>query len=186
MYLIVGLGNPETEYDKTRHNMGFHVINKLAKEYKIDLTRNKFNGIYGTGVIENEKVLLLKPQTYMNSSGESVIEFKNFYKLENENILIIYDDIDLAPGEVRIRKKGGPGTHNGMKSIVHFLNSDEFPRVRIGIGMPSSENIDLIEHVIGAVPDEEWETLNGGTERAKNAVVDILKNGIDKAMNKYN
>ena len=166
MYLIVGLGNPESEYDKTRHNMGFHVINALAKEHEIELSRSKFNGIYGTGVIEGEKVILLKPQTYMNSSGESVIEYKNFYKLENQNILVIYDDIDLEPGMVRIRKKGGPGTHNGMKSVVHFLNSDEFPRVRVGIGMPKQDE-DLIEHVIGAVPESEWEKLDEGTRKSK-------------------
>ena len=185
MYLIVGLGNPEADYDKTRHNMGFHVINKLAKEYDIDLTRSKFNGIYGTGIIEGEKVILLKPQTYMNASGESVIEYKNFYKLENNNILVVYDDIDLQPGDVRIRKKGGPGTHNGMKSVVQFLNSDEFPRVRVGIGMPN-ENTDLIEYVIGAIPDNEKEILEEGTEKAKKAVIEIIKNGIDKAMNLYN
>ena len=185
MYLIVGLGNPEADYDKTRHNMGFHVINKLAKEYEIELSRTKFNGIYGAGVIEGEKVILLKPQTYMNSSGESVIEYKNFYKLENDNILVIYDDIDLQPGDVRVRRKGGPGTHKGMKSVVHFLNTDEFPRVRVGIGMPEDE-IDLIEHVIGAVPEEEKEILDKGTEKAKEAVIEILKNGIDKAMNLYN
>ena len=186
MYLIVGLGNPEADYDKTRHNMGFHVINSLAKEYDIDLSKNKFNGIFGTGIIEGQKVILLKPQTFMNSSGAAVIEYKNFYKLENEDILIIYDDIDLAPGEVRIRKKGGPGTHNGMKSVVNFLNTEEFPRIRVGIGMPESEKTDLIEHVIGAVPKDEWEILNNGTEKAKQAAIEILKNGIDRAMNLYN
>lgn len=165
MYLIVGLGNPEADYDKTRHNMGFHVVNRLAKEYDIELSRNKFNGIFGTGIIEGEKVILLKPQTFMNSSGESIIEYKNFYKLKNENILIIYDDIDLEPGAVRIRKKGGPGTHNGMKSVVHFLNTDEFPRVRVGIGMPGLD-VELIEHVIGAVSDEEWKILDEGTRKS--------------------
>lgn len=185
MYLIVGLGNPEADYDKTRHNMGFHVINKLAEKYEIELSRNKFNGIYGSGIIEGEKVILLKPQTYMNSSGESIIEYKNFYKIESVNIIVIYDDIDLEPGEIRIRRKGSPGTHNGMKSVVHFLNSDEFPRVRVGIGSPK-ENTELIEHVIGAVPEEEWKLLEEGTEKAKDAVIEILKDGIDKAMNLYN
>ena len=185
MYLIVGLGNPETEYDKTRHNMGFHVINNLAKKYEIEISRNKFNGIYGSGIIEGEKVILLKPQTYMNSSGESVIEYKNFYKLEPENIIVIYDDIDLDPGEIRVRRSGSPGTHNGMKSVVHFLNTDNFPRIRIGIGKPL-EGEDLVEYVIGAVPEETWDLLNKGTESAANAVSEILKNGIDKAMNLYN
>ena len=185
MYLIVGLGNPEQDYDKTRHNMGFHVINKLAKEYEIELSRNKFNGIYGNGIIEGEKVILLKPQTYMNSSGECVIEFKNFYKIDSENILVIYDDIDIDPGEIRIRRKGSPGTHNGMKSVVHFLNSDEFPRVRVGIGKPL-EDTNLIEHVIGAVEDSEWKLLDEGTDKAEKAIIQIVKNGIDKAMNLYN
>lgn len=108
MYLIVGLGNPEADYAHTRHNMGFNVINKIAKQYEIDVTRSKFKGLYGTGTIENEKVILLKPQTFMNSSGECVVEFKNFYKLENTQIIIIYDDMDLEVGEIRVRKKGGP------------------------------------------------------------------------------
>ena len=136
MYLIVGLGNPEAEYDKTRHNMGFHVINNLAKTYEIEISRSKYNGLYGSGIIEGEKVILLKPQTYMNSSGESVIEYKNFYKLEDSNIIVAYDDIDIEPGEIRVRRNGSPGTHNGMKSVVHFLNTDNFPRVRVGIGKP--------------------------------------------------
>ena len=120
MYLIVGLGNPEPEYSKTRHNMGFDVINKLAEKYNIDVKKEKFNGFYGNGIIENEKVILVKPQTYMNLSGEAVIQYANFYKIEPENIIIIYDDIDIETGITKIRKKGGPGTHNGMKSVVNF------------------------------------------------------------------
>ena len=108
MYLIVGLGNPEIDYSNTRHNMGFNVINKIAQKYEIDISRNKFRGLYGTGIIENNKVILLKPQTFMNLSGESIIEFKNFYKLENNEIIVIYDDMDLKVGEIRVRKKGGP------------------------------------------------------------------------------
>lgn len=120
MYLIVGLGNPEKEYSNTRHNMGFNVINKIAKDCDIKISQSKFNGLYTVEHINGEKVILLKPQTYMNSSGECVIEFKNFYKIPSENIIVVYDDIDLEPGTIRIRKKGGPGTHNGMKSVVHF------------------------------------------------------------------
>ncbi len=185
MYLIVGLGNPEADYDKTRHNMGFHVINQLAKEHNLELNKNKFKGIYATGIIEGEKVILLKPQTFMNLSGESIVKYKNFYKIDNNNILVTYDDIDIEPGEIRIRRKGSPGSHNGMKSVVHFLNSDEFPRVRIGIGKPA-ENKDLISHVIGAVSNDEWIKLNAGIEKAKQAIEVILKNGIEKAMNLYN
>lgn len=185
MFLIVGLGNPEDEYAKTRHNMGFNAVNEIAKKYEIDISRSKFNGLYGSGIIENEKVILLKPQTYMNSSGESIIEFMNFYKLDLDNLIVIYDDIDIEPGKIKIRKNGSPGSHNGMKSVVHCLSTDNFKRVRIGIGKPK-ENKDLIEHVIGAIDDEDLENLTSGVNKAKEAVIEILKNGVDSAMNKYN
>ena len=185
MYLIVGLGNPESDYANTRHNMGFHVINRLAKQYEIDLTRKKFKSEYENAVIEGEKVILVKPQTFMNTSGEAVIEFANFYKIELDKIIIIYDDIDIEPGKIRIRKNGSAGSHNGMKSIVHFLKSEDFPRIRVGIGKPD-ENTDMIEYVIGAIPEEEKELLNKGIEKAKDAVIELLKNGIDSAMNEFN
>lgn len=185
MYLIVGLGNPEPEYSKTRHNMGFDVINKLAEKYNIDVKKEKFNGFYGNGIIENEKVILVKPQTYMNLSGEAVIQYANFYKIEPENIIIIYDDIDIETGITKIRKKGGPGTHNGMKSVVHELNTTEFPRIRVGTG--SKEKItDLIEYVISKVNEEEYEKLKVGINKAVEAVTEILKIGIDRAMSKLN
>ena len=185
MYLIVGLGNPEEDYANTRHNMGFNTINEIAKEYEIDLSRQKFKGIYGSGIIEGEKVILLKPQTFMNSSGESVVEFMNFYKLEDENLIVIYDDIDIEPSFIKIRKTGSAGSHNGMKSIIHFLQYDSFKRVRVGIGKPR-EGKDLIEHVIGAIEDEDIDNLRIGVKKAKEAVIEILKNGVDSAMNKYN
>ena len=185
MYLIVGLGNPESEYSQTRHNMGFNVINEISKVYEIDVTRSKFNGLYGSGIIENEKVILLKPQTYMNSSGESIIEFINFYKLDIDNLIVIYDDIDIEPGQIKVRKAGSPGSHNGMKSVVHCLANDNFKRVRVGIGKPK-ENKDLIEHVIGAIDEEDKENLSNGVTKAKDAIIEILKNGIYSAMNKYN
>ena len=185
MYLIVGLGNPEQDYSKTRHNMGFNVINKLSEEYDIDVNKSKFKGLYGSGIIENQKVILLKPQTYMNLSGESVAEIVNFYKIPIENIIIIYDDVDIEPGLIRIRKSGSSGCHNGMKSIISHLNTENFCRVRIGIGKPK-DNIDMISHVIGFVPDEDLKLLDEGTNKAKNAVIEIIKNNIDSAMNKYN
>ena len=185
MYLIVGLGNPEPEYSKTRHNMGFDVINKLAEKYNIDVKKEKFNGFYGNGIIENEKVILVKPQTYMNLSGEAVIQYANFYKIEPENIIIIYDDIDIETGITKIRKKGGPGTHNGMKSVVHELNTTEFPHIRVGTG--SKEKItDLIGYVISKVNEEEYEKLKVGINKAVEAVTEILKIGIDRAMSKLN
>ena len=185
MYLIVGLGNPEQDYSNTRHNMGFNTINKLAKQYEIEITRNKFKGIYGTGIIENEKVILLKPQTYMNSSGESIKEIMQFYKIDINDLIIIYDDIDIEPGIIKVRKTGGPGTQNGMKSVVHELNTQNFKRVRVGIGMPN-EKEDLIEYVIGAIPEEDKKELDKGTDLAKDAIIEIIKNGIDIAMNKFN
>ena len=163
MYLIVGLGNPEEEYARTRHNMGFDVINELSDKYKIAVSREKFDGLYGTGELEGEKVILLKPQTYMNLSGDSVTEFVNFYKIEINKVILVYDDIDTEPGRIRIRPKGGPGTHNGMKSVVSRLNSEAFPRVRVGIGSPQFKG-DLINYVIGNIKDDEYEKLKNGTE----------------------
>lgn len=185
MYLIVGLGNPESDYARTRHNMGFNVINKLAEKFDIKVNKSKFKAEYGTGTIDGEKVILVKPQTYMNLSGEAVQEFVSFYKVENKDLIIIYDDIDTVPGKIRIRKSGGPGTHNGMKSVVGCLNTTDFTRVRVGIGMPEFKD-DLINYVIGHVPDEKLEKLQTGVNAAAEAVEEIVKNGVDIAMNKYN
>ena len=185
MYLIVGLGNPEPEYSKTRHNMGFDVINKLSAKYEIEVKKEKFNGLFGTGVIEGEKVILLKPQTFMNASGECVEKFAKFYKIEAKDIITIFDDIDIETGTMKIRKKGGPGTHNGMKSVVYRLGSQEFPRIRVGTGMPEYKN-DLINYVISKVNNEDYIELEKGIDTAADAVVEILKQGIDNAMNKIN
>ena len=185
MLLIAGLGNPENEYANTRHNMGFDTINKLAKEYKIEVNKCKFKGIYGTGSIEDEQVILLKPQTYMNLSGESISELMHFYKIDLADLIVIYDDMDVEPGKIKIRKKGGAGSHNGMKSVIHHLNSEEFARIRVGIGKPKYES-DRINYVIGTIPKEEKEKLEIGTEKAKEAIVEIIKNGIDSAMNQFN
>ena len=185
MYLIVGLGNPKNEYSKTRHNMGFNTINMLSEEYKININKTKFKGLHGTGEIEGEKVILLKPQTYMNLSGESVIQFINFYKISMENLIIIYDDFDTDIEKIRIRKTGSAGSHNGMKSIIQHLKTEKFMRIRVGIGKTEYEN-DMINYVIGKVPEEEAKRLEKGVEKAKLAVVEILKNNIDIAMNKYN
>lgn len=185
MYLIVGLGNPEEEYSNTRHNMGFNTINKIAQKYDIEIKKSKFQGLYESGIIEGQKVILIKPQTYMNLSGDCVQEFADFYKVEKENIIIIYDDMDIEPGEIKIRKKGSAGGHNGMKSIIQMLGTEEFPRVRIGIGRPSHDD-DKINYVIGAIPVEEIQKLEEGVDKAKESVIEILKNGIDTAMNKFN
>lgn len=185
MYLIVGLGNPEEEYSKTRHNMGFNAINKIAEQYGIKVTKNKFQGLYESALIEGEKVILLKPQTYMNLSGNSVKEVVDFYKIEKEKILVIYDDMDIEPGKIKIRKKGSAGGHNGMKSIIQMIGTEEFPRIRVGIGRPIHKD-DEINYVIGAIPEEDLKRLDEGIEKAQKAVEEILRNGVDSAMNKYN
>ena len=185
MYLIVGLGNPETEYARTRHNMGFDVINKLSYKYNINVNKIKFNSLYGTGKIQGENVILVKPQTYMNLSGIAVRDFINFYKIQSENVLIIYDDLDIAPGLIKIRKKGGPGTHNGMKSVVNEIKTQQFPRIRIGIGMPQYKS-DLLNYILTRIPDNEYELLENAIEKAAVAISEMIKNGIDSAMNKYN
>lgn len=184
MYLIVGLGNPEKDYANTRHNMGFDVINKISKKYDIDVSKSKFKGLYGTGIINGEKVMLLKPQTFMNLSGESVKEMVDYYKIDLDKVFVIYDDMDLEPGAIRIRKSGGPGTHNGMKSVVHYLNSQNFPRIRVGIGKPEDDN--FMEYVIGAINEEDKTKLAVGVDKAFEAIVAILENNIDFAMNKFN
>lgn len=185
MYLIVGLGNPEEEYSKTRHNMGFNTINKLSQQYNIDVKQNKFQALCGSGIIEKEKVILLKPQTYMNLSGESIKEVVNFYNIEPKEIIVIYDDIDIEKGKIKLRKKGGAGSHNGMKSVVEELNTTDFARIRVGIGQPEFKS-DMINYVIGKVPEDEQKILKEGTHKAAEAVEEILKNGIDIAMNKFN
>ena len=185
MFLIVGLGNPEEEYSNTRHNMGFDTINKLANEYNIKINKNKFKGLCGSGIIENEKVILLKPQTYMNLSGESIKEEIAFYKIKSENIIEIYDDIDIEPGIIKIRKKGGPGGHNGMKSVISEIDTQNFPRIRIGIGKPENKG-QLIEYVIGKMPQTDKDILEKATILGKEAILEIIKNGVDIAMKKFN
>ena len=185
MYLIVGLGNPENEYSNTRHNMGFDTINEIAKRNNIEVNKNKFKGLYQTTIIQNQKVILLKPQTYMNLSGESIKEVVDFYQIKPDEIIVIYDDIDTEKGKIRIRKQGGPGTHNGMKSVIENLNTTVFARIRVGIGQPEFK-FDMINYVIGKVPEEEQKILHQGVIKAADAVEEIIKDGIDIAMNKFN
>lgn len=183
MYIIAGLGNPGSKYENTRHNMGFKVIDAMASEFGIDVNRAKFKGLIGEGRIGSEKVILLKPQTYMNLSGQSVREIMNFYKIPEENLIVIYDDFDLPIGSIRVRKSGGPGTHNGMKSVVQELGSRKFPRVRVGIG---SSDGSTIQFVIGKVGKDEQQILNEAAEAAASAAADIIRIGIENAMNIHN
>lgn len=185
MYLIVGLGNPEPEYSKTRHNMGFDVINKLSEKYNIEVNKKGFKSIYGSGLIENNKIILCKPQTYMNLSGDAVYDISSYYKINPENILVIYDDIDIKTGTIRLRKKGSAGSHNGMKSVIKMLQTEEFPRIRVGTGLFNNHE-DLVSYVINKVSKEEYGNLQKGINLATNAVTEVLQNGIEIAMNKYN
>ena len=185
MYLIVGLGNPEPEYSKTRHNMGFDVVNQLATSHNIALVQHQFKGIYGKGIIGKEKVMIVKPQTFMNLSGVSVQKFMDYYKIEPEKLIVIYDDMDTEKGCIRIRKKGNSGSHNGMKSIVEKLGMTDFARVRVGIGRPAQEE-DKINYVIGKVPQEEYSTLKKGIDKAKEAVQYMIEYGYDIARNRDN
>lgn len=183
MFLVVGLGNPGDKYDGTRHNIGFEAIDYISSKYNIDVTRVKFKGVIGEGFIGGEKVILLKPTTYMNLSGESVREAMSFYKLTEEDIVIIYDDISLEVGKIRIREKGSAGGHNGIKSIISNINTDVFPRIKIGVGQPTG---DLVSHVLGRFSKEEAEDLKEVVEVSSKAVEIIMKSGTKDAMNKLN
>lgn len=183
MFLIVGLGNPGKEYAGTRHNIGFEAIDYIADKYNIELNRIKFKGIFGEGMINGKKVILLKPTTYMNLSGESIREVVNFYKISNEEIIVIYDDISLEVGRLRIREKGSHGGHNGIKSIIANLSSDVFPRVKIGVGGPKG---DLVSHVLGKFSNSEIEVLRESIMATAEAVVTILSRDTKEAMNKFN
>jgi PTH1 family peptidyl-tRNA hydrolase len=187
MYLIVGLGNPEDEgYTNTRHNCGFNAINKLAESLGIDVSKRKFASIYGDKMIDGEKVVLLKPQVYMNLSGVSIKEAIDFYKFdEYDKLIVIYDDVDVKTGSIKIRKKGGAGTHNGMKSVIHEIGTQEFVHVRIGTGQ-EEKIYDMIDYVIGKLSKENMEKLIPGIEKAAESVEYLLKNGVDQTMNKYN
>ena len=184
MYVIAGLGNPGKQYEKTRHNMGFLVADEFAAAHGIDVRRIKHKALIGEGRIAGEKVLVVKPQTYMNLSGESLREVMNYYDVPMENLIVIYDDMDLETGTLRIRKKGSAGSHNGMKSVIYQLQSDAFPRVRIGIG--SSTASDWKDYVTGQVTEQEAKLLADAIREAAAALECIITDGIDIAMNRFN
>lgn len=184
MYIIAGLGNPGKKYENTRHNMGFMAVDFLAEKYDIKVNKLKFRALTGEGRIAGQKVLLIKPQTYMNLSGESVRMALEYYKAEPEDLIVIYDDIDIPTGTVRIRKKGSAGTHNGMKNILYHVQSDNFPRIRVGIGSGKKE--DMIDYVIGGIPKGEAVILREAAEKAACGAACVVDKGIEKAMNEYN
>lgn len=185
MFVIVGLGNPGKKYEKTRHNMGFLAIDKLAEQHDIKINKLKHKALVGDGFISGRKALLVKPQTYMNLSGESVREIVDYYDVDLAELIVIYDDFDLETGAIRIRKKGSAGSHNGMKSIIGQLQSKDFPRIRIGIGK-SGGGAEWKDFVLGKTSKQDEKLIEDAVERTADAVACILEKGIDKAMNEYN
>lgn len=184
MKLIVGLGNPGRKYEATRHNAGFIALDLIADKFNIDIDKEKMKALVGEGNIRGEKVILVKPQTFMNLSGEAVGAVARWYKIEPEDILVIYDDMDLDLGRIRIRKKGSAGGHNGIKSLIQHLGTEEFPRIKIGIGRPAEKG--TIDYVLGVFPQGDIPELEKALDLTVNALEDIMKNDIDAAMRNYN
>lgn len=186
MFVIAGLGNPTLQYEGTRHNVGFDVIDLLADKYNITVDTRKSRAFIGKGVIEGEKVMLVKPQTYMNLSGESVRSLVDYFKIDEESeLLVIYDDVSLDVGQLRIRKKGSAGGHNGIKNIISHLDTDVFMRIKIGVGKKPGR-MDLADYVLSRFSGSEREQMEEGYEKAAKAAVMILKGEIDAAMNEFN
>ena len=186
MYIIAGLGNPTKKYENTRHNIGFDVIDYIAEKYNIPMNQQKHKAICGSGYIEGQKVLLLKPQTFMNLSGTSVREAVDFYKVDpTAEFVVIYDDINLEPGQLRIRKKGSAGGHNGIKDIIANLGTQDFPRIRVGVGEKPKE-YDLADYVLGHFSKEERVLVEEAAVNAADALCRILRDEIEGAMNLYN
>ena len=186
MFIIAGLGNPTRQYEGTRHNIGFDVMDALAEKYNISISEKKHKALCGKGVIEGEKVLLVKPQTYMNLSGESIAEILNYYKADaEEDFLVIFDDISLAPGNIRIRKKGSAGGHNGIKNIIAMTGTQNFKRIKVGVG-EKPKGWDLADYVLGRFSDEDRKKVEDAIGDAIGAVSMILRGETDQAMNCYN
>ena len=186
MYIIAGLGNPGRQYEKTRHNMGFDTVDVLAERHNISVKNAKFHALYGSGTIGGQKVVLVKPLSYMNLSGGPVQELAHYFKADPQtDLIVICDDIDLEPGRLRIRAKGSAGGHNGLKDLIGRLGTDAFTRVRIGVGA-RPEGWDLADHVLSRFTPSERRTVDEAIERAADAVETIVSDGVETAMNKYN
>jgi len=183
MKLIVGLGNPGKKYEHTRHNMGFDVVDLFSELAQIDIDKEAFKGLVGRGKVFDEDVYLLKPQTFMNLSGESVREIVSYFKIPKEDIIVIYDDLDLEPGKIRLRLSGSSGGHRGIQNIIEQLGTENIKRIRIGIGKPT---YDTIDYVLGKPLKEEQVLIDEAIKKAVDALKEILKNNFDSAMNKYN
>ena len=185
-YIIAGLGNPGSQYEDTRHNAGYLALDHIAKEYGVSVSRAQFKSFTGQAVIAGKKVLLLKPATYMNLSGQAVVEALNFHKLTVENLLVIYDDVALPAGSMRIRREGSAGGQGGMKNIIYLTGQDTFPRIRIGVGGKPHEGIDLKDWVLGRFTKEEWELILPVFDQTKQAAEQIVGGDITQAMNLFN
>ena len=185
-YIIAGLGNPGAKYEMTRHNAGFLAVTMLANDLGVDIKRLKFHSLVAECTVGGKKCLLMKPQTMMNNSGEAIAEAANFYKIPSENVLIIYDDISLEIGNLRIRRKGSAGGHNGIKSIISHLKSEEFPRIKIGVGKKPNPEYDLAAWVLSRFPKESEPALKKSLENACSAAKLIAEGNAEKAMNAYN
>ena len=185
LYLIAGLGNPGKSYQNTRHNAGFRVIDLISEAYSIVLNKKKYDTVFGSGKINGADVILAKPMGYMNRSGPPIQKLVNFYKIASESLLVIHDDIDLAPGRIKIKMKGGHGGHKGIKSLVSAFGGGDFMRIRIGVGRPLPK-YDLISHVLGSFSLYETELMDKVMLTARDAAVLIVSNGINEAMNKFN
>ncbi|HET7580832.1 MAG TPA: aminoacyl-tRNA hydrolase [Bacillales bacterium] len=185
MKVIVGLGNPGFQYKKTRHNVGFAVIDELSKQVNIPVKQKKFNAVFGIGRVQGEKMALVKPLTYMNASGEAVRPFLDYYKVPTEDLVVIYDDLDLPTGKIRLREKGGPGGHNGMKSIISHLGTKEFKRIRVGISHPTPE-LDVIDYVLKPFSKQERKVVAEACVRAAEACERWVSVSFPEVMNEYN
>jgi len=185
MFIVVGLGNPGDKYRRTRHNVGFVAVDILADLMGISINKSFGKSLVGSGSVEGEKVILVKPQAYMNLSGSSVFEIKNWYKADTSNIILIYDDVDLSVGAMRIRPSGGAGTHNGMRSVISCLDSEAFPRIRIGIGA-APQVMDLADYVLSSFSSEEIPVIREACQKAAKGAMLIMTKGIQEAMNRCN
>ena len=185
-FIVAGLGNPGDKYQKTRHNAGFMALDVICEKYNFSINKLKFKALCGEADISGKRVLFLKPQTFMNNSGEAVREAASFYKIPPENIIVIFDDISLDPGKIRIRKKGSDGGHNGIKSIIYHLNSDKFPRIKIGVGAKPHPEYDLADWVLGEIPSDLRETFVNSLKSASDALELMLGDNTEAAMAKFN
>lgn len=185
-YIVVGLGNPGADYVNTRHNAGFMAVDHIAKKYSANINRAKYKALVCDVMISGKRVYLVKPQTYMNKSGESVVEIASFFKVPTENIIVICDDLNFAPGKMRIRKKGSHGGHNGLRNIIELLGDDAFPRIKLGIGNKPTPEYDLANWVLSRFTEDENKDLTKAIENTCDAVETIIMGKIDNAMAKYN